>query len=63
MGCWDESTVRENKDVLNEYRKKGQNCHWGRVFSICVEKGSELEDGAPGRKYKGRVAFQGNEVR
>ena len=33
------------------------------IFEICVEKGSELKEGDPARKYKGRVVFQGNEVR
>ena len=35
----------------------------GRVFGICVERGSELPAGSPGRKFKGRVVFQGNSVR
>ena len=35
----------------------------GKVFEICVEKGSELPLGDPLRKYKGRMVFQGNHVR
>ena len=34
----------------------------GRLFEICVEKGSELPAGSPGRKFKGRTVFQGNRV-
>ena len=35
----------------------------GRIFEICVEKGFELPVGDPNRKYKGRVVFQGNNVK
>ena len=34
----------------------------GRLFGICVEKGSELPETDPRRKYKYRVVFQGNRV-
>ena len=37
--------------------------HFGEVFGICVEKGSELEEDDPNRKYKGRYVFRGNEVK
>ena len=33
------------------------------MFGICVEKGSELPEGNPGRKFKGRGVFRGNDVR
>ena len=33
------------------------------AFDICVEKNSELEDGDPRKKYKGRVVFLGDTVR
>ena len=36
--------------------------HLGALFGICVEKGSELPDGDPRKKYKYRVVFQGNRV-
>ena len=62
-GCWDESRVREWSDVAVEARNSGQKAHVGRIFEICVEKGSELPSGDPGRKFKGRVVFQGNNVR
>ena len=32
------------------------------LFGICVEKGSELPDNDPNKKYKYRVVFQGNRV-
>jgi len=62
-GCWDESRVREWSDVAAYARKSGQTAHMGRVFALCVEKGSELPTNDPGRKFKGRVVFQGNNVR
>jgi len=62
-GCWDETKVREWSDVASEARKTGKIAHMGRVFALCVEKGSELPAGDPGRKFKGRVVFQGNNVR
>ena len=36
--------------------------HIGRVFGICVEKGSELPANDEGRYFKGRYATQGNQV-
>eukprot|EP00975_Prorocentrum_lima_P039722 8346088-Prorocentrum_lima.AAC.1 len=35
----------------------------GRMFAILVEENSEIEPDNPLRKYKGRVVFQGNNVR
>ena len=58
-GCWDESGVREWADVASEARRKNAKAHVGMIFDICVEKGSELPKGDPGRKFKGRVVFQG----
>ena len=40
-----------------------QTVHVGKVFEICTEKGSELPDGDPNKKFKGRSVFQGNQVR
>jgi len=62
-GCWDEGSVREWSDVADEARRTGSKAHVGRIFEICVEKGSELPVGDPNRKYKGRVVFQGNNVK
>ena len=53
-------------------RKSGIHVHVGRIFDICVEKGSELPEFIdtaegrvlnPDRKYKGRGVFQGNHVK
>jgi hypothetical protein len=62
-GCWDESLVREWDDVCREAKAKGKKAHVGRIFEICVERGSELPESDPGRKFKGRVVFQGNDVK
>ena len=43
-------------------KKKGKKVHVGKVFEICVEKGSELPEGHKLRKFKGRTVCQGNSV-
>ena len=60
VGCWDEKIVEELSTVRNRARDCGTKIHVGRVFTICVEKHSELPPER--RKYKGRVVFQGNNV-
>ena len=61
-GCWIEKQVREYDQVASEAQKKKLKVHFGRVFEICTLKGSELKEGDPTRKYKGRSVFQGNKV-
>ena len=63
IGTWDESKVQEWSHVAARHRKDGTKAHIGRVFEICVEKGSELPPGHPDRKFKGRSVYQGNQVR
>ena len=63
IGCWDESKVREWRDVAREAKANKTKAHVGAIFDICVEKGSELPEGDKGRKFKGRVVFQGNRVK
>ncbi len=60
--CWDETKVREWRDVSADAKRLNKKAHVGRIFDICVEKGSELGENDPGRKFKGRVVFQGNNV-
>ena len=43
-------------------RTKGKKVHIGRIFEACYEKGSELPDDDPNKKFKGRTVFQGNNV-
>ena len=63
INTWNEDLVREWSDVAADARQSGTKVHVGRIFDICVERGSELQRGDPARKYKGRVVFQGNNVR
>ena len=63
-GTWDESTVcnyweaqRQSKDKLE---RTGVHTHFGTLFDLCVEKGSELEESK--RRYKGRVVFGGHRI-
>ena len=65
IGTWDEKKVLEWRSVVNEVNGApgtGPGAHVGSIFDICVEKNSELAEGDPMRKYKGRVVFGGNNV-
>merc|ERR1711980_52262 len=57
------SSVCEWEEVRRNARVKGQEVHHGSLATIVVEKGSELPQGHPGRKYKGRTVFLGDQVR
>ncbi len=59
---WDTTNVREWDDVAAEAVLNKKEVQFGYLFGICVEKGSELPKGDKGRKFKGRVVFQGNRV-
>ena len=48
--------------VVRESKISGRKIHLGRLFDICVLKGSELPEGHVNRKWKGRVVFGGNNV-
>ena len=61
--AWIYESVREWLDIAKEAKKLGKKVHIGKVFEICVEKGSEFPAGDPLRKFKGRTVFQGNNVR
>ena len=62
-GVWDESMVCEWSDVKAQAMKNGQTAHMGRIFELCFEKHPELPESNPLRKFKGRVVFQGNNVK
>ena len=59
---WDETVVKGWSQVAQEARIQNRSIHLGKLFGICVEKGSELPIDDEGRKYKYRVVFQGNRV-
>ena len=63
LGTWDESKVRNWADVKNEAKRAGETVHIGRLLPTLVEKSSELEEDNPDRKFKGRVVFDGSDVR
>ena len=60
-GVWDEARVRECRDIVAEARRKGETVHLGRIFEACYEKGSELPETDPRRKFKGRTVFSGQQ--
>ena len=62
-GAWGYKTVREWSQVVKEAKGRSEKVHVGKMFEICVEKGSELQKGNPLRKFKGRTVFPGNNVK
>ena len=60
--AWVIESMRAWDNVRSEAKRKGKKVHLGKVFEICVEKGSELFKGNPLRKLNGRTVFQGNNV-
>ena len=60
--CWLEKKVRDYRDVAREAKAKEAKAHFGRIFEICSQKGSELPKGHSKQKRKGCSVFQGNEV-
>ena len=61
--CWDLAKVRPFAEVQREANEQGVTIHIGSLHELCMEKGSELEEGNPERKYKGGVVFLGDRVR
>ena len=62
LGTWDEVVVRERADVAREARQADKEVHFGLLLGLCFEKGSELPEGHPDRKFNGRSVFQGDRV-
>ena len=67
-GCWREDLSEEAFAVRARIKADKRldpnriDEHFGRLFKIGVEKGSELPVGHKDRKWKGRVVFQGSAV-
>ena len=61
--AWEMESDRGWEDVSSSAQKCGRKVHVGKIFEICVEKGSGLPEGDPLRKFKGRTVFQGNNVK
>ena len=62
QNVWDGSIYKNFNAVRYEAQRNGAVIHLGKLFGICVQKGSELPDDDPRKKYKYRVVFQGNRV-
>ena len=63
QGVWDVTSVREKRDVIRDAMRLNKKVHFARIFPICSEKGNELPEGDPDRKFKGRCVVQGNGVK
>ena len=63
QGVWDVNSVREKRGVIRDAMRLKKEVRFARIFPICSEKGSELPEGDPDRKFKGRCAAQGNDVK
>ena len=63
VGVWDETMVMEASDVRNGARQAGDTVHFLRIAELCMQKGSELAEDDPQRKFKGRAVCLGHEVR
>ena len=63
QGVWDITSARERRDVIKDAQRINKKVHFARIFPICSEKGSELAEGDPDRKFKGRCVIQGNDVK
>ena len=61
QGVWDVNSVREKRDVIRDAMRVKKKVHFARIFPTCSEKGSELPEGGPDRKFKGRCVVQGND--
>ena len=60
---WEIEKVMPWRVIAEEARASGEVVHVGRIFDICVEKNHALSEDDPLRKYKGRVVFEGCNVR
>ena len=63
LGAWDEGNIREASSVRADARHNGNTVHVGRICELCHEEGSELEDGDPEHKMKGRSVLLGDNVK
>ena len=61
--CWKLDQVVRWKDVVAQAAKEDKIIHIGSLCELVYLKGSELPEGNPGRKMKGRVVFLGDRVR
>ena len=60
---WDLDSVREQDEVAAQARSNNSEAHFGDVFGIRGAKGSELKEGDPAKKWKGRFVIRGSDVK
>ena len=60
--CWIEANRRSKQDVIREAKAKGEEVHFSMVHGIIGEKGYELPQGDPRKKFKGRAVLLGDRV-
>ena len=60
---WEVNKVMSLKAFIKRAKEQGLDLHIGELHELCVEKGSELREGDPGRKYKGHFVFLGDRVK
>ncbi len=60
---WDLDSLCEWDTVASDARANDTEVHFGFLFGIVVEKGSEYPEGDPRRCWKYRVVFRGNDVK
>ena len=44
QNVWDTSCYKNTHQVMNEAKSAGAYIHIGKIFGLCVQKGSELPD-------------------
>ena len=63
VGVWNWNSLCEWDEVAADAKAKNEEVHFGYLFGIMVEKGSEHPVGDVRRYYKYRVVFQGSMVK
>ena len=59
MKAWDETVVRERRDVAREVRQRNEGVRFGFPLGLCFEKNSELPDGHPDKKIREKPSLPG----
>ena len=60
--CWIEANRRSKQDFIREAKAKGEEAHFSMVHGSIGEKGYELPQGDPRKKFKGRAVLLGDRV-
>ena len=60
--CWDEENPVDLYETLAEAAGK-RDVHWSDLMELCVVKNSDLPEGHPLRKFKGRLVYRGDNVK